>query len=95
MISTAQHNFVEIHDNVSEPIERFSEIGEEMKAIVASTSVINDNISSLSATSEEVAALSSEGLTSSNKAVMQFADFDRTLSGIYEQAEKLRMMQNG
>ena len=94
MISTAQDNFVEIHANVSELIERFSEIGEGMKAIVASTAVINDSISSLSATSEEVAALSSEGLTSSNKAVMQFTDFDRTLAGIYEQAEKLRMMQN-
>ena len=94
MISTAQDNFVEIHDNVSELIERFSEIGEGMKAIVASTAVINDSISSLSATSEEVAALSSEGLTSSNKAVMQFTDFDRTLAGIYEQAEKLRRMQN-
>ena len=85
---------MEIHDNVSELIERFSEIGEGMKAIVASTAVINDSISSLSATSEEVAALSSEGLTSSNKAVMQFTDFDRTLAGIYEQAEKLRRMQN-
>ena len=94
MISTAQDNFVEIHANVSELIERFSEIGEGMKAIVASTAVINDSISSLSATSEEVAALSSEGLTSSNKAVMQFTDFDRTLAGIYEQAEKLRRMQN-
>ena len=94
MISTAQENFMEIHNNVSELIERFSEIGAGMKAIVASTAVINDSISSLSATSEEVAALSSEGVNSSNKAVTRFAEFDQTLSGIYEQAEKLKTLQN-
>lgn len=95
MINTAQENFLGIHDNVSELIERFSDIEVGMKAIVASTAVINDSISNLSATSQEVAALSSEGVTSSNKAVTQFAEFDRTLSGIYEQAEKLKTMQNG
>ena len=66
-----------------------SEIGEGMQAIVASTAVINDSISSLSATSQEVAARSNEGVNSSNSAVAQFTDFDKTLSGIYEQAEQL------
>ena len=89
MISTAEENFMTINDNVSELLTRFSEIGEGMKAIVASTAVINDSISSLSATSQEVAALSNEGVNSSNSAVAQFTDFDKTLSGIYEQAEQL------
>lgn len=89
MISTAEENFLTINDNVSELLTRFSEIGEGMKAIVASTAVINDSISSLSATSQEVAALSNEGVNSSNSAVAQFTDFDKTLSGIYEQAEQL------
>ena len=90
MIGETEQNFETIHENVANLIERFREIGDGMQAIVKSTTEINDSISNLSATSQEVASLSNEGVTSSNTAVSKFDEFESILRGIKEQAEQLR-----
>ncbi|MBP3199707.1 MAG: hypothetical protein J6N21_22300 [Butyrivibrio sp.] len=94
MISSVGENFDSINDNVTEMLSRFSEIGEGMKSIAASTLEINDSISNLSATSEEVASLSNEGANYSEKAVSRFDSFKSILENIFQQANKLRDMQN-
>lgn len=93
MIEETGNRFQLVYENVSELIDRFQNIETGMRSIVQSTSEINDGISNLSATSEEVASLSSEGVTASTAAVQQFDTFEQTLGGIYEQAEKLKKLQ--
>ena len=60
-----------------------------MEAINSATGEINESISNLSATSEEVAALSNEGVAAMNDAVDKFDEFDKTLKGIYKEAQEL------
>ncbi len=93
MIETVGDNFDSINDNVTEMLSRFAEIGEGMKSIASSTTEINDSISNLSATSEEVASLSSQGLESSDRAVERFDEFKGILGQIFQQANKLKDMQ--
>ncbi|MBQ1598055.1 MAG: hypothetical protein II080_05380, partial [Lachnospiraceae bacterium] len=61
-----------------------------IQAILSSTTEINDSISHLSASSEEVASLSNEGAASSNEAVEKFDQFDATLNKLYHQSERLK-----
>jgi len=60
-----------------------------MEASNSATGEINESICNLSATSEEVAALSNEGVTAMNDAVDKFDEFDKTLKGIYKEAQEL------
>lgn len=93
MIQTVGENFDSINDNVTEMLLKFAEIGEGMKSIAASTTEINDSISNLSATSEEVASLSNEGVKSSDDAMEKFGEFKEILGDIFMQANKLKDMQ--
>ena len=93
MIESVGENFDSINDNVTEMLSRFSEIGEGMKSIANSTTEINDSISNLSATSQEVASLSNEGVSASESAVSKFDDFKGILGDIFQQANKLKDMQ--
>lgn len=93
MIGTVGENFDSINVNVTEMLSRFKEIGEGMKSIAASTTEINDSISNLSATSEEVASLSNQGVKSSDDAVEKFDEFKGILGEIFMQANKLKDMQ--
>ena len=93
MIESVGENFDSINDNVSEMLSRFAEIGEGMKSIASSTTEINDSISNLSATSQEVASLSNEGANASEEAVSKFDDFKVILGDIFQQANKLKDMQ--
>ena len=93
MIGTVGENFDSINVNVTEMLSRFKEIGEGMKSIAASTTEINDSISNLSATSEEVASLSNQGVKSSDDAARKFDEFKGTLGEIFMQANKLKDMQ--
>ena len=93
MIESVGENFDSINDNVSEMLTRFTEIGEGMKSIAASTTEINDSISNLSATSQQVASLSNEGARASEEAVAKFDDFKVILGDIFQQANKLKDMQ--
>ena len=93
MIESVGENFDSINTNVSEMLSRFKDIDEGMKSIAASTTEINDSISNLSATSEEVASLSNEGVRSSDEAVEKFNEFKVILGNIFQQANKLKDMQ--
>ncbi len=94
MIESVGDNFNSINENVTEMLKRFAEIGEGMKLIASSTTEINDSISNLSATSQEVASLSNEGVRSSDKAVEKFDGFKNILAQIFHQANKLKDMQS-
>ena len=89
MIATVGENFDSINDNVVEMLSRFEEIGVGMKSIVDSTAEINDSISNLSATSEEVASLSNQGVQTSVNASDKFNEFKIALDKIFQQIEKL------
>ncbi len=81
--------FKTIDINVTELIDRIDDIGRSMETINNSTNEINDNISNLSATSQQVAALSNDGLTNAQDAVVKFDSFRGALDGIYKQAQRL------
>ncbi|MCR5771764.1 MAG: hypothetical protein K6G87_11125 [Butyrivibrio sp.] len=93
MIEKVGENFTSINDNVSEMLDKFAEMGEGMKLIASSTTEINDSISNLSATSQEVASLSNEGERSSEDAVEKFEVFKGVLLNIFQESNKLRDMQ--
>jgi methyl-accepting chemotaxis protein len=93
MIESVGENFNLINENVSDMLSRFDEMGEGMKQIASSTTEINDSISNLSATSQEVASLSNEGVRSSDQAVEKFDEFKGILGNIFQQANKLKDMQ--
>ena len=61
-----------------------------MKKIIQSTGFIYDNISQLSATSEEVAAASTEGERTSAESVEQMAEFRKVLEAVHQMVEDLR-----
>ena len=92
MIETVGNNFDSINHNVTDMIERFGEIGERMQSIATSTIEINDGISNLSATSQEVSSLSNEGVRGADEAVSRFDEFKKTLRDIFDQAKKLEKM---
>ena len=93
MIETVGNNFDSINVNVTDMLDRFVDIERGMQTIAASTTEINDGISNLSATSQEVAALSGDGAKSASQAVSQFEDFKAILLEIFQQANKLKDMQ--
>ena len=82
--------FETINKNVEDLIDKITDIGNSMELIDNSTNEINDNISNLSATSQEVAALSNDGLQNAQSAVKKFEDFRSSLDGIYKQAQRLK-----
>ena len=69
MIQNTQKRFEDINDEMNYLSQNIQETEESMKMIVESTGIIADNISQLSASSEEVAAASSEGLKTAETAV--------------------------
>ena len=93
MIESVGESFSSINTNVSSMISRFALIAEGMKSIAESTIEINDSISNLSATSEEVASLSNEGAHTAEKAVEKFDAFKTILQDISKQADKLHDIQ--
>ena len=93
MIETVGNNFDSINENVSDMLNRFVDIERGMQTIASSTTEINDGISNLSATSQEVAALSNDGAKAADQAVKQFDEFKSILLEIFQQANKLKDMQ--
>ena len=63
---------------------------QSINRILDSTSVISDNISHLSATGEEVAAASTEGLRVSDSTVESMKSCKQILNNIYELADELK-----
>ena len=63
---------------------------ESIKKILDSTTVISDNITHLSATGEEVAASSTEGLRMADTTVESMAKCKKVLENIYMLADDLK-----
>ncbi len=89
LIRETAETFDSIGQNVEQLIERFNDIGVSIEAIGKSATEINNNISNLSATYQQVASLSSMGEEGAKTAVDKFEEFDGILNGIYEQAQRL------
>ena len=77
---------VEVHD-LNNTIQHTETI---MEQILASTEVISDHISQLSATSEEVAAASNEGVTNALSEMEKIEKFQVVLNEIYTLSEELK-----
>ena len=68
--------------NVNDLINGIQATERLMKDILSSTGVISDNISHLSATSEEVFASSAEGVQQSEISVQKMAEFEKVLNEV-------------
>lgn len=90
MIETTKSKFQVIDEEMAELIEVINKTENNMKQIINSTGVISENITQLSASSEEVAASSTEGLRHSGSAVEQMDEFVKILEGIYRLAKELK-----
>lgn len=89
MINASGEKFVQIENDVKTLTNIINETERLVKNIIDSTNVISDNIGQLSATSEEVAAGSSNGVTASQEAVHVMGDMDKLLNSIYLLAQDL------
>lgn len=90
MIGDSHQKFMVISEEVEELSGLVNHTENIMKIIFEKTNVISDNISHLSATSEEVSASSTEGLTTAGKAVHNMHEFNRLLEGLYVVAKDLK-----
>lgn len=88
-IEETQATFIEIKNGVEKLTDSISNTENVMKDIIESTSIISDNIMQLSATSEEVAASSSEGLKTSESTVEEMGLCKSILENIYELSQSL------
>ena len=104
-IDHSADSVVSQNDIIEMTKDKFGMIGGEVKAltsiihntenvmqeILKSTIVISDNISLLSATSEEVAASSNEGVQNSSRDIEKLEEFSRILDEIYQLSEELKI----
>lgn len=89
MIEDTKQRFNTIERNVNNLINGIQATESLMKEIVSSTGVISQNISQLSATSEEVFASSAEGVQQSEISVRKMAEFENVLSEIKKLSDQL------
>lgn len=94
MIGDSHDKFKLISDEVDELTKLVHNTDDIMKEIFEKTNVISDNISQLSATSEEVSASSTEGLITSQEAVKNMNEFNNLLKTLYAIANELRQSAN-
>ncbi len=90
MIDDAKQKFDLIEAEVNDLIANINDSEQIMKEILKATGIINDNISHLSATSEEVAAASTEGVNISERAVVELDTVNREIENIFELSKKLK-----
>ena len=89
MIDDTKNKFDIIKKEVTELITTIETTEKFMKEIVQSTSVISDNISHLSATSEEISAASEEGATTAEVAVGKMKEVNNVFTKVKELIERL------
>ena len=89
MIDDTKQRFGIIERNVNNLINGIQATERLMKDILSSTGVISDNISQLSATSEEVFASSAEGVQQSEISVQKMAEFEKVINEVKELVIKL------
>ena len=89
MIDDTKNKFDIIKKEVTELITTIETTEKFMKEIVQSTSVISDNISHLSATSEEISAASEEGATTAEVAVGKMKEVNNVFTKVKDLIERL------
>ena len=90
MIDTTKNSFEAIEKEVNLLIHHIHETERVMKEILRATAVINENIGQLSASSEEVAAMTEEGVNTSKSAVMNLQKVTGELEKIVDLSQKLQ-----
>lgn len=90
LIESTREKFESVNREVMELSAYIEETERIIKGILQSTATISDNISHLSATSEEVAASSTEGLRTSEATVEDMAKTKEILENIYQLAQALK-----
>jgi len=91
IIETTKNKFGMIGEEVKDLTTIIYNTENVMQEILKSTSVISDNISQLSATSEEVAASSNEGVQNSSEDIEKLEKFSKILDEIYALSEELKI----
>ncbi|MFA9378895.1 MAG: methyl-accepting chemotaxis protein [Lachnotalea sp.] len=94
MIDITKNKFELIDKEVNDLTKTINNTEVIMKQILESTSIIADNITQLSSTSEEVAASSTEGVKTSSDAVDEMTKVVNVLESIYMLAEDLKKYAN-
>jgi len=90
LIDETEKTFVEVGNTMDVLMSSIHVAEQSINKILDSTSVISDNISHLSATGEEVAAASAEGIKVSDSTVEGMKDCKIILNNIYEHANELK-----
>lgn len=90
LIENTREKFEKINEEVSGLALNIKDTGAVIGGILESTSIISDNITQLSATSEEVAASSTEGLKTSKATVSDMAKTKEILESIFLLAQDLK-----
>ncbi len=93
LIENTREKFERIDDEVRELAGNIKSTEQNISEILSSTGIISDNITHLSATSEEVAASSTEGLRTSETAVANMAKTKEILESIYLLAQDLQQAE--
>ena len=90
MIDSTGKRFEDINSEMKELAAKISNTEKSMQSIFSSTEAISDSISQLSATSEEVAASSTEGVRASEASVEHMDQCNLLLQNIYGLAQELK-----
>nr|MDE6606910.1 chemotaxis protein [Lachnospiraceae bacterium] len=90
LIESTREKFERVDGEVSELARYIRETEQIIEDILSSTATISDNITQLSATSEEVAASSTEGLRTSEATVTDMARTKDILENIFLLAQDLK-----
>ena len=90
MIDNTGKRFADINAEMKELAGNIRNTERSMQAILKSTDAISDSVSQLSATSEEVAAASTEGVRTSETSVAHMNECNAVLQNIFELAQELK-----
>ena len=90
LIAESKERFEQVESEVRTLSGYINDVKESMEHTLTSSNTIYDHITQLSATSEEVAAASSEGLNNSNVTVGEVAKCRQIFEAIYELAKDLQ-----
>lgn len=90
VVMLTEGKFKEIDSEVKQLINKVNTTKSRMEEVLSSTVIISDNIGNLSASSEEVAALSLEGERNASLAADEMKRFETVLDSIYRLAQELK-----
>lgn len=90
MIESTGKRFADIHKEMDNLVVNIRNTEEKMVTIIDSTNSISDSVTQLSATSEEIAACSTEGVKTTEAAVQHMDECNQVLEKIYMYAQDLK-----